>query len=346
MAPRGATRLYASAMLALVLCGVVLSSSGCVGRSGFPAALNDQEFWSLIETLSEPAGTFNISDNLVSNEPRFAETVRRLGPAGGVYIGVGPEQNFSYIARLRPAMAFIVDIRRENRNLHLWYKALFELSTDRADFVSRLFSRPRPPGLRSTASADEIFKQFDDVRPSPEQYGRNTTLVRERLLTTRGLPLSQIDLDWIDHVSKAFYADGPEIQFWGSRKVDGAARPSYRQLMTAQDFTGRSRSFLATDDGFRFVKDLQSRNMIVPVVGDFGGPTAIRRVGDYVREHANVVHAFYGSNVGVYLNNEQTRAFCRNLASLPAAPGDWFIEMDGVRSLSSKLKTCPAEAER
>jgi len=340
VAPRGATRPHARATLALVLCGVVLSSSGCVRRSTFPAALSDREFWSLIEALSEPAGAFNVSDNLVSNEQHFAENVRRLGPVGGVYIGVGPEQNFSYIARLRPVMAFIIDIRRENRNLHLWYKALFELSADRADFVSRLFSRPRPLGLRSTASADEIFKQFDAVRPSSEQYGRNTTLVRERLLATRGLPLSQIDLDWIDHVSRAFYAEGPEIQFWGSRKVDGAARPSYRQLMTAEDFTGRSRSFLASEEGFRFVKDLHSRNLIVPVVGDFGGPTAISRVGDYVRKHADVVHAFYGSNVGVYLNNEQTRAFCRNLATLPAAPGDWFIEIDGVRSLGSKLKAC------
>ena len=46
----------------------------------------------------------------------------------GVYIGVGPEQNFSYIARLRPTIAFIVDIRLENRNLHLLHKAVIELS--------------------------------------------------------------------------------------------------------------------------------------------------------------------------------------------------------------------------
>jgi hypothetical protein len=306
--------------------------------------MSDQEFWDLSEALSEPAGTFSLSDNFVSNEPRFAENVRWLRPTGGVYIGVGPEQNFSYIARLHPAMAFIIDIRRENRNLHLFYKALFELSTDRADFVSRLFSRPRPAGLGSTASAEEIFRRYDGVPPSPEQYSRNATLVRERLLTARGLPLSRIDLDWIDRAFRAFYADGPEIQFWGSRTVYGV-RPSYRRLMTAEDITGESRSFLATEEGFRFVKDLHSRNMIVPVVGDFGGPSAIHRVGDYVRKHTDVIHAFYGSNVGVYLDNQQTRAFCRNLASLPAAPRAWFIESDGVRTMTSKLKACPPEAK-
>jgi hypothetical protein len=335
----------ATTWLALVLC-LVVSSTACFHRSTLPAGISDREFWGLIEELSEPAGTFTLSDNFVSNEPHFAENTRWLRPTGGVYIGVGPEQNFSYIARLRPAMAFIIDIRRENRSLHLLYKALFELSSDRADFVSRLFSRPRPAGLRSTATVEDIFQAYDGVPPSPEQYRRNATLVRERLLTARGLPLSQIDLDWIDRVFSAFYTDGPEIQFWGSRSVDrDAVRPSYRRLMTARDFTGQRRSFLSTEEGFGFVKDLQSRNLIVPVVGDFGGPSAIHRVGDYVRKHADVIHAFYGSNVGVYLTNQQTRAFCGNLATLPSAPRAWFIESDGVRSLTSKLEACPPKAK-
>ena len=59
----------------------------------------------------------------------------------GVYLGVGPEQNFTYIAAIRPRIAFITDIRRGNLHLHLMYKALFELSANRADFVARLFNR-------------------------------------------------------------------------------------------------------------------------------------------------------------------------------------------------------------
>jgi hypothetical protein len=333
------------ASLALLLCAILLSGPAC-RRSALPSALTDGAFWKLIDTVSEPPGPFTVSDNFVSNEPRVAENARWLRPMGGAYIGVGPEQNFTYIARLRPAMAFIVDIRRENRNLHLVYKALFELSSDRADFVSRLFSRPRPPGLDSSTSVEELFRQFDRVPASAEQYSRNVAQVRERLLTLHGFPLSQTDLEWIDRVLRAFYADGPEIQFWGSRAVDkDAVRPSYRRLMTLKDFTGQGRSFLSTEDDFRFVKDLQSRNMVVPVVGDFGGPTALRRVGDYVRDHADVVHAFYGSNVGVYLNGQQTQAYCGNLAALPAAPRAWFIESDGVRSLASKLAPCAPGAK-
>jgi hypothetical protein len=322
----------------LLLACLALSLAGC-RRSTMPVAITDQQFWDLSEALSEPPGAFTLSDNFVSNEPHFADNARGLRPTGGVYIGVGPEQNFTYIARVRPAMAFIIDIRRENRSLHLLYKALFELSSDRADFVSRLFSRPRPQDLGSNASVEEIFRRYDAVPHSYDQYARNAALVRERLLKTRGLPLSSIDLDWIERVLRAFYNDGPAIDFWGSRAVDGV-RPSYRQLMTGRDITGEPRSFLASDEAFHFVKDLQSRNMIVPVIGDFGGPSAIRRVGDYVRQQSDVITAFYGSNVGVYLTTQQTRLFCGNLATLPVAPRTWFIESDVVRPLSSKLKAC------
>jgi hypothetical protein len=276
------------AWLAWLLCWVIFSSAACGRRSTLPRALNDQKFWGLIETVSEPPGTFDVTENFVSNERRFAENARWLRPAGGVYIGVGPEQNFRYIARLRPEIAFITDIRRENRNLHLLYKALFELSGDRVEFVSRLFSRPRPAGLASTATIEEIFDRYDGVAASREQFSRTATLVRDRLLISHKSPLSQTDLEWINRAFEAFYSDGPEIQFWGARTVHGV-RPSYRQLMTMEDFTGQRRSFLTTEDGFRFLRDLQAKNLIVPVVGDFGGPSAIHRVGDYVRAHADAV---------------------------------------------------------
>ncbi len=330
-----------STAFAWIVCVALAAGIGCGRRSTVPAAISDQEFWRLSESLSEPAGTFAVSDNFVSNEPRVAENARWLRQAGGVYVGVGPEQNFTYIARLRPSMAFVVDIRRENRSLHLLYKALFEVSSDRADFVSRLFSRLRPPEVSARASVDQIFEAFGHVAPSPALYTLNAALVRDRLQNVHGFPLLQADLDWIDRALKAFFTDGPLIDFWGSRSVDrDTIRPSYRRLMTSLDFTGQPRSFLATDADFQAVKALQTHNLIVPVVGDFGGPDAIRRVGEYVRTHGESVRAFYGSNVGVYLTNDQTRAFCHNLASLPAADDAWFIESDGVRSFSSKLKAC------
>ena len=82
-------------------------------------------------------------------------------------MGVGPEQNFTYIAVTRPAIAFIVDIRRGNLDLHLMYKALFELSADRADFVSRLFSRKRPAGPAADVDRRRDFFRVSAGRAEP-----------------------------------------------------------------------------------------------------------------------------------------------------------------------------------
>src|SRR5262249_39627391 len=111
-----------------------------------PSRLSDAEFWRLSSEYSEPDGVFH-SENLVSNELRFQTIVPALwqmAVPGRAYLGVGSEQNFTYIAATRPAIAFIVDIRRGNLDLHLIYKALFELSSNRVEFVSRLFSRKAP----------------------------------------------------------------------------------------------------------------------------------------------------------------------------------------------------------
>src|SRR5262245_30504650 len=117
--------------------------------SQLPARLTDREFWKLSTEWSEPNGYFR-SENLTSNELLFQRVITDLVArthAGDVYLGVGPEQNYTYIAAVKPSMAIIFDIRRGNLDLQLMYKALFELSDDRADFVSKLFGKPRPAGL-------------------------------------------------------------------------------------------------------------------------------------------------------------------------------------------------------
>ena len=154
---RRRTRL-AGLTLALLL-GAWLGRPSATGAADLPARLTDAEFWRLSETFSEPGGTFH-SDNFVSNEAWYQHVVPdlvRRARQGGVYLGVGPEQNFTYLVATRPRMAFIIDIRRGNLHEHLLYKALFELSADRAEFVSRLFGRPKPTGLAREASVEQIF---------------------------------------------------------------------------------------------------------------------------------------------------------------------------------------------
>src|SRR5262249_33769885 len=146
------------------LCIAVFVGSALVAAAqGIPNGVSDQEFWRLVSEFSEPGGRFQAE--FMSNEDSAQFVIPRLKTArqGGVYIGVGPEQNFTYTAALQPKLAFVVDIRRDNTIEHLMYKALFELSTDRADFLSRLFSRKRPAGLDATTTVESLFDAFRTV---------------------------------------------------------------------------------------------------------------------------------------------------------------------------------------
>src|SRR2546423_14174702 len=105
-------------------------------------------------------------------------------------MGVGPEQNFTYIAALKPKMVFIVDIRRGNLDLHLMYKALFEISKDRADFVSKLFSRKRPEGLTAQSTAAQIFSAFRNVETSEDLYKENLKALEDHLRNSHKFDLS------------------------------------------------------------------------------------------------------------------------------------------------------------
>ena len=310
--------------LSLLLC---LSPVDAQQAVTLPERLSDQEFWALSQDSSEPGGYFRSADitNLTSNELLFQhvipDLVTRVKP-GSVYLGVGPEQNYTYMVATRPKMAIIFDIRRGNLALQLMYKAMFELSKDRADFVSMLFSKPRPPGLDAKSTAQQIFAAFASSDSSRQLYDRNLAAIRDHLLKTHRLPLPQRDLDSIDAVYQVFFGSGYYVR----------SSPSYWDLMAATDAAGIERSYLASEAGFAWLKDLQTRNLVVPVVGDFGGPKAIRTIAQYLKNRNTSVGAFYLSNVEQYLVQDgKWTAFCLNVAALPLDAGSTFIRSESGR---------------
>src|SRR3989454_8381261 len=173
---------------------------GQVTAAPVPTRLSDEQFWKLSSSISEIDGTFR-SDNLLSNELAFQYVIPELlekAKPGRVYMGVGPEQNFTYIVALKPAMAFIVDIRHGNLDVHLMYKALFELSKDRAEFVSRLFSRKQPDGLGPESTARQIFSAYLTAVPDPDLFDATLEAIETQLKTKHGFALSAGDLDGIE----------------------------------------------------------------------------------------------------------------------------------------------------
>jgi len=324
-----------SALLVPLLLLTALATTAPIGQSAptLPDRLSDTAYWQLIEQFSEPGGTFH-SENYISNENAYQhvipDLVARARP-GGLYLGVGPEQNFTYIAAIRPRMVFITDIRRGNMLEHLLYKALMELSPDRAAFLSRLFSRARPANLNRASTVQQLFDAFSHATPSEALFNQHVAAVLGRLTKTHAFPLTAEDRRAIEFIYRtAFFTDGPDLMYRRTDFVNAGRRPTYAELMTAHDGQGRQRSYLADEASFAFLKDLQSRNLLVPIVGDFSGPKALRAVAKYARTHDATVSAFYLSNVETYLNpRSKWDAFCASVAAMPLDASSTFI-----RSLS------------
>ncbi len=246
----------------------------------------------------------------------------RLPEPGGVYMGVAPEQNFTYIAAMKPKMAFIIDIRRQNMIELLMYKSFFEMSETRADFLSKLFARKRPEGLSEKSTAAELFDAYSRVRPDPDLYQQNLKAMKDLLVKTHKFGLKPADLDGtfsIGYVYSVFVDAGPSLDYSTGGRGAGGNNPTYADLMVIDDGAGQKRSYLATEENYRFLRDMEKKNLIIPLVGDFSGPKTIRAVGEYLRDRDATVEAFYLSNVEQYLFNDFTSAdFYNNVATLPS----------------------------
>lgn len=319
------------AVCALLLCVTPTSRSV---TEALPQRLNDRTFWALVTEFSEPSGTFR-SDNLVSNETVFQHVIpalqERLVPMSA-YVGVGPDQNFTYIAALKPKIAFIVDIRRQNMMLHLMYKAIIEMSPTREAFLSRLFSRPVPAHSSDGAGPDALLAAFQGEEPDPVAFERNRADIYAHLQSHHGFTLSREDLGGIDYIFRAFYSAGPELRYSFGRGSGWQPFPTYRDLMVADDGTGVQRGYLASEELYGVLRDMHERNLIVPLVGDFAGPKALRSVARYLDLHHATVSVFYTSNVEQYLfpgrginAADAWQRFYDNVGALPITTSSTFI---------------------
>jgi hypothetical protein len=302
-----------------ILLGLFLFCGSRTFPEGLPSRITDEEFWKIITDFSEKDGNFN-SDNFVSNERAYQHVLpdlkKRVAP-GGVYLGVGPEQNFTYISAVRPRIAFIFDIRRQNMIELLMYKALFELSSDRRDFLSLLFSRRLPSPVR--AGSVDLESLLDAVKAAPSDaamYASTLRAIRQNLTETHGFQLTTVDQSRLERIFNAFFMNGLELNYIG-RSTN--LYPTYLELLLETGPNQITENYLSSEDNFQFVQEMQKDNRIIPLVGDFAGSGALRAVGDYLREHDAAVSTFYTSNVEQYLFADPVnwKHFYRNVGSFP-----------------------------
>ena len=316
-------RLRPISLRVVALCALVcaaLAHRSATEVSQRSATPGQSSFAARVAALSEPAGYFD-TDNLISNERSYLQilpALERQTARGGVYIGVGPDQNFTYIAVVRPSLAILLDIRRDNLLLHLLFKALFAEARTRVEYLALLFGRPVPSDLDAwrDANLDRLLSSAD---ASPDRGGIDALRARlDRRVARFGVPLSREDLATIDRFHRRFIEAGLALRFESYGRPPQSGYPTYRDLVIETDAQGRQRNYLASEESFQFLKSLHARDLIVPVVGDVSGPSAMPAVARLIRERGERLSAFYTSNVEDYLFRDgRFQKFAQNLGGLP-----------------------------
>jgi hypothetical protein len=343
-------RLAAAALVAL--CALPLTA--CDGRAqvGAPPAarsvrelpaLSDSAWAALVLSLSEESGYFD-TDNLISNERSYLHVVgplRRM--RGGAYLGVGPDQSFSYLAAARPAVAFIIDIRRDNLLHHLLLRSLFALSSNRAEYLSRLHGRALPENPRSwdARPIEAILDRLDALPVDPTAV-RATRIAIDSLVRALPLPITDADLATIERFHREFIEGGTALRFRTFGRAPRPYYPTYRQLLLETDAAGRPASFVVDEEDFRSVKALEARNLVIPVVGDLAGPHAVRAIGAWLEQRGVGLSSYYTSNVEDYVwQDGKYDAFVANVRALP-----WTRDGVIIRSYFHNGPTVPGLSAR
>ena len=215
-------RTWLAALLVVVLAGLMPACHSPTARQqpaggdGVQVAVAqpvaaDSAFARLVERLSESGGYFD-TDNLISNETSYLHVLgalRERGVSGGAFIGVGPDQGFAYIAQIRPNIAFMMDIRRDNLLQHLFFKTLFTSARNRIEYLCLLFGKPAPADLDAWQDADiqALTGYIDEAPVKAEHVEAARALVRDRVGHI-GLALSEVDLATIGRIHDSFITEG------------------------------------------------------------------------------------------------------------------------------------------
>ena len=259
---------------------------------------------------------------LVSNEIDYARIGRFLNnrnSSRGVYIGVGPDQNFSYIAGIQPAISFIIDYRRENLLLHHLFRALFLISGSREEYLTMLFSRP----FYGENSSDQItlgqlIEYIDRTPADMKRMERNFSLILPRITASaKGLTSEDID------IIRGMYQDFSQYDLnlrcrMPTVTSGGRPYPTFRDFLQSGDDPNAFGNFLASARSFEFVQRQQSHNLIVPITGDFAGRKTLLAIKSFCHARELEVTCIYISSVEYRLFNEGLfHRYVANIRDLP-----------------------------
>lgn len=264
--------------------------------------------------------------NLVSNELGFQNVIpyfQQNIEVHGIYIGVGPDQNFTYISSTRPAFAFIIDIRKENQLLHYLFKACFELASSSQEYLSLLFSKPL---VNRLSSLRDIVYNFSKIEGDRNIFDKNWILLSQIIQKYRE-GVSKIEMEKIHSIYNNYFEyhlmlrTRDDAESW-----QGWPYPTYKDYLLTTDPFGHCWNFLNDESSFLWLKNMQIKNRIVPIIGDLTGKKALKAIADFAVQRGKKISTVYVSNSEKYIfNNHLFNQYMINITHLPIAERSLLI---------------------
>src|SRR5204863_8748043 len=161
-----------------------------------------------------------------------------------------------------------------------------------------------------------IFKAFEPVVGSSVLYKQTLQAIKDRLVSQHKFKLVGDDEQKIEYVFNVFLRGGPRMDYSYASSSPNNSVPSYYNLMVTTDGRGKDWAYLETEERYKYIRDMQLKNLIVPLVADFSGRKTIKTIAQYLKDHGALTSVFYISNVEDYLSGSWT-SYRSNLAALP-----------------------------
>lgn len=299
--------------------------AACVAKNSQAGLIQEiHEFVGLLKDLSlKPTGPESV-DNLMTNEDSIASVMDQAAsevPQGTVYLGVGPDQNFSLIAATKPHMALIIDYRKKNQLLHFFHLALIHLSNDRTTYLEKFWARDSQPQPELTLKTpDPSDSQLSSFVKSPFKPDMLKTLQNDVITFLSAWEmLTTDDFDNIRRIQARLAGPGPKARFLALKMY-----PEIQSLIQAKTRSGKPGHWLASDDHYQTVRNLVTRYQLLPIVGDWAEKpgtnvkSTFRQLSAWLISKRLQVGCIYISDVEFFLmRGSHFSKYIANLSRLP-----------------------------
>ncbi len=290
-----------------------------------------------------PPSTDYALDCFVSSEVGYNEVLARCQPVSatpnGAYLGVGPDQNYTYIGALRPRLAVILDARLDNLLEHLVFKLAFSQARDPLDYLCLLFGRRRPAAPAAAADAKALVAQLH-AQPLDEDQAASFSAFVLQAFRARWSQDSKA-LSRVKRLLGELVRRQLKVTSVSERCLANLDKiPDFEEVITATTPEGFNFHYLTDAERFGYVKALHGQDAIVPLLGNVVSPRGIAAARSVVEAAGLTLSAVYLSNLEEFLLQRYIIAEDRIVArpnpkgAFEGAPGrSWHELLDQLSAL-------------